>query len=1095
MIRMRNLLFKQCSKISKFLLGNCQDNVNNENLELIKQTNQPDIVLFGENIFIAQQNFVARNDDELSFQRGECFEVLDDRREERWKARSLNTKNEGYIPKDYVVFYNKLEQYNWYFDCITREESNRLLLRMGYPGSFLIRRSESKPGDYTLSLRDTKGIKHYHIKSVEGRSYSINLKTCFADLPALVKHYQKRADGLPHKLGNACERNALGPWEIERDRISLNKNLGNGHYGQVWEGTWNHTIKVAVKTVLPHKMNRNDFLSEAAIMKHLSHPKLVQLYGICTIPLDKPIYIVLELMQKGSLNKYLKSSSGEKLTLCDQVDMAVQVADGLQYLENKGVVHRDIAARNILVGDNNQLKISDFGLSKILHHNTNDNAGEENAAFAIKWTAPEAIIEQKFSSKSDVWSFGILLYEILTKGKQPYPSLSNHDTLSFVSKGNKMPAPNGCPEELYEIMSSCWERNAQERPTFETLKWKLEEFCLELLKKGKCFFTMDLLENTSCARRGSCGGGGVFLWKKRFTLTICFLQSLQHKSTLYLLKVLHKFTMLPGVNEIISFICTKIHHTAHTSFSGVFSRIYFMLYPKVRRNCWNIYQVLVYPMEMKLFGKNKKSELGTGKSRSTFYVDIFEDNVDKYCPSPQPDIVPLGGNIYIALFNFVPRDEGDLAFQKGEYIEVLDDRRDTWWKARSVKTKKEGFIPNNYVALHNSLKAHDWFFDELTKREADLLLFRMGIPGSFIIRKSESKPGDYTLSLRDAKGMKHYHITSVDGGGYSINSKTCFAELSALVKHYQNAKDGLSHKLGNACQRRVLAPSISNPSRSDPWEIARDRISLDKKLGKGHYGEVWEGTWNEAIRVAVKTVISKKMDRDDFLAEATVMKRLSHPKLIQLYAICTRPLDEPIYIILELMPKGSLDKYLKSGSGNTLTLRDLIDMAAQIANGLQYLENNRVVHRDIAARNILVGDNNQVKISDFGLSKILQHNANDDAGEENAAFAIKWTAPEAIIEQKFSSKSDVWSFGILLYEILSKGKQPYPSLSNKDTLLFVSEGNRMPAPNGCSEQLYKIMCSCWAHNAQERPTFETLKWQLEEYSFIEETNYAESRKR
>ena len=163
------------------------------------------------------------------------------------------------------------------------------------------------------------------------------------------------------------------------------------------------------------------------------------------------------------------------------------------------------------------------------------------------------------------------------------------------------------------------------------------------------------------------------------------------------------------------------------------------------------------------------------------------------------------------------------------------------------------------------------------------------------------------------------------------------------------------------------------------------------------------------------------MDPKDFLTEAQIMKKLRHPKLIQLYAVCT--LEEPIYIITELMKNGSLLEYLQ-GKGRTAKLPQLIDMAAQIAAGMAYLESQNYIHRDLAARNVLVGENNIVKIADFGLARLLKEDEYD--ARAGARFPIKWTAPEAANFSKFSIKSDVWSFGILLTELVSYGRIPYP---------------------------------------------------------------------
>jgi fyn-related kinase len=253
------------------------------------------------------------------------------------------------------------------------------------------------------------------------------------------------------------------------------------------------------------------------------------------------------------------------------------------------------------------------------------------------------------------------------------------------------------------------------------------------------------------------------------------------------------------------------------------------------------------------------------------------------------------------------------------------------------------------------------------------------------------------------------------------------------------------------------------------------------------------------------------MDPKDFLAEAQIMKKLRHSKLIQLYAVCTA--EEPIYIITELMKNGSLLEFLQ-GKGRNLKLAQLIDMAAQIASGMAYLESQNYIHRDLAARNVLVGENNIVKIADFGLARIIKEDEYE--ARVGARFPIKWTAPEAANYSKFSIKSDVWSFGILLTELITYGRIPYPGksrislnsypqfqfvdqskfchlgMTNAEVLHQVEHGYRMPAPPSCPPALYEIMLETWHKDPMKRPTFETLQWKLEDFFTIEGSEYKEA---
>ena len=339
--------------------------------------------------------------------------------------------------------------------------------------------------------------------------------------------------------------------------------------------------------------------------------------------------------------------------------------------------------------------------------------------------------------------------------------------------------------------------------------------------------------------------------------------------------------------------------------------------------------------------------------------------------------------------------------------------------------------------------------------------------GTFFIQESETKPGDYSLSIQDGESVKHYLIRKLDQGGFFIVRRAVFATLKELVEYYMKDSDGLCCTLHMA---------------KDTWEIPRESITLSRLLDTTEFNKVYDGVWNNLTPVTVK--VFSPATPQDFL-EVHIMKKLRHPKLIQLYAVCTK--EDPIYIITELMPKGSLLNYLQSQEGRHLQLPQLIDIAAQIAAGMAYLEMHNYIHRDLAARNILVGENNIVKVANFGLARLItddEYNAH-----EGAIFPIKWTAPEAALYNRFSIKSDVWSFGILLTELVTYGRIPYHGMSNAEVLQLVERGYRMPCPPNTPEPLYQIMLDCWKRNPADRPTFEALQFRLEDYFVIGGSQY------
>ncbi|KAJ8376680.1 hypothetical protein SKAU_G00072600 [Synaphobranchus kaupii] len=444
------------------------------------------------------------------------------------------------------------------------------------------------------------------------------------------------------------------------------------------------------------------------------------------------------------------------------------------------------------------------------------------------------------------------------------------------------------------------------------------------------------------------------------------------------------------------------------------------------------------------------------------------------------------GKIVIALHPYVAQHACDLGFKKGERLKVLQETGE-WWRAESLVTKKEGLIPYNYVAEANTLETEEWFVKAITRKDAEReLLAPANKPGSFLIRESETSKGSYSLSLRDVDGqganaVKHYKIRTMDNGGYYISPKITFSDITSMIKHYEKQADGLCRKLERPC----VKPKAQMPWDKDAWEISKESIRMVKKLGAGQFGEVWMAFYNNSTKVAVKTLKPGTMSAEAFIEEANLMKTLQHSRLVRLYAVVTK--CEPIYIITEFMANGSLLDFLKSESGRKVLVHKLIDFSAQIAEGMAYLEKKNYIHRDLRAANVLVSESLLCKIADFGLARVIE----DDqyTAREGAKFPIKWTAPEAINYGSFTIKSDLWSFGVLLYEMVTYGKIPYPGMSNGEVMVAIQRGYRMPCPENCPNELYEIMKMCWKGKPEDRPTFDYMQSVLDDFFTATEGQY------
>ncbi|XP_035476185.1 protein tyrosine kinase 2aa isoform X6 [Scophthalmus maximus] len=262
------------------------------------------------------------------------------------------------------------------------------------------------------------------------------------------------------------------------------------------------------------------------------------------------------------------------------------------------------------------------------------------------------------------------------------------------------------------------------------------------------------------------------------------------------------------------------------------------------------------------------------------------------------------------------------------------------------------------------------------------------------------------------------------------------------------------------------------------YEIQRDRIELGRCIGEGQFGDVHQGVYNSpdkpALPVAIKTCKNCTSDsvREKFLQEALTMRQFDHPHIVKLIGVIT---ENPVWIIMELCTLGELRSFLQVRK-YSLDLASLILFAYQLSTALAYLESKRFVHRDIAARNVLVSSVDCVMLGDFGLSRYMEDSSYYKASK--GKLPIKWMAPESINFRRFTSASDVWMFGVCMWEILMYGIKPFQGVKNNDVIGRIENGERLAMPPQCPPTLYSLMTKCWSYDPSKRPRFTELKTQL-----------------
>ncbi|XP_032137735.1 fibroblast growth factor receptor 2 isoform X8 [Sapajus apella] len=307
----------------------------------------------------------------------------------------------------------------------------------------------------------------------------------------------------------------------------------------------------------------------------------------------------------------------------------------------------------------------------------------------------------------------------------------------------------------------------------------------------------------------------------------------------------------------------------------------------------------------------------------------------------------------------------------------------------------------------------------------------------------------------------------------------------------------ITTRLSSTADTPMLAGVSEYELPEDPkWEFPRDKLTLGKPLGEGCFGQVVmaeavgidKDKPKEAVTVAVKMLKDDATEKDlsDLVSEMEMMKMIGkHKNIINLLGACTQ--DGPLYVIVEYASKGNLREYLRARRPpgmeysydinrvpeEQMTFKDLVSCTYQLARGMEYLASQKCIHRDLAARNVLVTENNVMKIADFGLARDI-NNIDYYKKTTNGRLPVKWMAPEALFDRVYTHQSDVWSFGVLMWEIFTLGGSPYPGIPVEELFKLLKEGHRMDKPANCTNELYMMMRDCWHAAPSQRPTFKQL---------------------
>uniref|UniRef100_A0A1X7THR0 Receptor protein-tyrosine kinase n=1 Tax=Amphimedon queenslandica TaxID=400682 RepID=A0A1X7THR0_AMPQE len=829
----------------------------------------------------------------------------------------------------------------------------------------------------------------------------------------------------------------LSDYIISGSIIEIQETVGQGEFGIVYRGVMTSSTQspkaVAVKTLKGFfkESDIDSLLDECIIMMSFDNLNVLPLIGVC-LDLGPAPYIIMPFMSRGSLLSYLKKER-PNLTVADTseediilnvrkqlLSICLQVAKGMSYLASQRFIHRDLAARNCMIDDNGIIKVADFGLSEDIYacnyfrqlKGSDNNSGSSTVKLPVKWMALESLHDGLFSEKSDVWSYGVLCWEVFSLGKVPYPGLDPIGIVELLDTGGRLQCPhNGACSQEIGLMVFCWENFSLGKVPYPGLD---PIGVVELLDTGG---------RLHCPHNGACS------------------QEMSHNC---------------GPNDTVGVQCAKSINNVSvcdTEFSD-------QLWALMRAN---------------------------GKCEHYYKTDKEGLCDDFYGPDVSYVYIPKRrvNNSQIRLRKFFEEANG--------YInQVPVSCRDIVKKVMCTHYYLPcGFNGTLHVPLPLCPDVCQYVSEALCPDIWSLLV-------TFLITNiADREYSKYT-------GMKLPVCNDTDQLiDYLKLSNDCCSDAGVLLPRptiitiLQSDKKENTHN-----SSKPIEISSEYMTQLSNYIIPGSNISMHGTIGQGEFGIVYHGVMTIENKipepVAIKTLKSfyKESDIESLLDECIIMMSFNNLNVLPLIGVCL-DLGPAPYIIMPFMSKGSLLSYLKKERCN-LTVADtseediilnvrkqLLSICLQVANGMSYLASQRFIHRDLAARNCMIDDNGVIKVADFGLSEDIYacnyfrqlKGSDNNSGSSTVKLPVKWMALESLHDGLFSEKSDVWSYGVLCWEVFSLGKVPYPGLDPIGVVELLDTGKRLEPPRNaaCSQEIYLLMFSCWSESSIDRPVFSDLK--------------------
>ncbi|QBZ81599.1 Serine/threonine protein kinase, catalytic domain containing protein [Pandoravirus celtis] len=897
-------------------------------------------------------------------------------------------------------------------------------------------------------------------------------------------------------------------WEIDPTELDMGDQLGAGGYGTVHKAKWKGT-EVAVKLIgaTPTREALDRFRDEVRVMTALRHPNVVLFMAACTKAVTP--CIVMEYMALGSLHDLLANELITDLPPALRVRLAYQAAKGMHFLHSSGVVHRDLKSMNLLLDAKWNLKVSDFGLTRL----AGDHGSRTSTAIegTVQWMAPEILAGDHTPGggsngspttadmvPADVYAFGVVLWELLTR-QQPYAGLSQAAVAVAVLRDDARPRmpPTGTimPPTFVDferLVVDCWNRDPMMRPAF-----------LEAMTRLSTIIDGDASSSTggrytgtsssSSPYAGSSGGGGAQAGTDEPSLLADSVRGFDRSSpaaTPITVHVGHKRAPVADDQGPVTVVFTDVHR-ADTLWDEVPRAMKDAL---VEHNLTVRAAVAAHGGYESPFGPNRPAGEGT-------FCLVFAraDDALDFCRTAQTALLDAKWPPHL--------------LHHADACEETGGNADDAVVFRGLRVRM-GVHTGRVRATMDPLTRRYSYTGPAVEVAAALACVAQG--GRVLVsvdarRTAESLVGSSPPSSADADIDNGRNSEGVDGrlvfgrlatptvvlrGG---RATTTACELYTVPgRHFGGAHLGpdADHDRGddnhadddpystdddNSGLQQYSDPSGETDARamflgtSSACRSVLDyeEIVVGEQIGAGTYGVVHRGKW-KGIDVAVKRFVKQRLDehqRIDFRAEVAVLSEAHHPNIVLFIGACVRAPN--VCIVTEWVRGGNLRQLLGRQTVKLLW-RARLSILRDIALGLDYLHtahpDMKIMHRDLKSSNVLVAPDDSsdgawtAKLADFGFAR-----AKADMATMTRCGTPAWTAPEIIRGETYSEKADIYSLGVVMWEVLTR-RQPYADANFMRISLDVLDGKRPDVPADCPPAFAQLMQRCWHRKAHKRPS-------------------------